>query len=356
MKRAGALVLMCLMLGGCLATVTGADTKKSGPQAEELYYGVGEVGGAGKRLIPYTTLTGYLNSAGEGASMGMRVLTGQAARVAPARNPVAVAAGDSGVFVIDGTTNSLYRFRWNAAGAAAEGGLGRPEYVRLGMLSGLDEPNDVFVAPGGEVFIADGKGHKVVRYNADGRRELDFTDRENLNHPVSVTVDARGLRIFVADGLYDRIVVFGPKGNSLYAIGFRGDAKGGFQNIRGMVQGKNGLLYVVNGVRQQVQIYGLDGTYMGAFGQGTFSEPDGMAVDDDGRIYISDKFNHRILIFSDGKLVEVYGRYGAKAGEFNQPSRLTYHKGLLYVADRENRRVQVFKVVPEKFLASGEMK
>ena len=32
MKRAGALVLACLMLSGCLATVVG-ETAKSGPQA-----------------------------------------------------------------------------------------------------------------------------------------------------------------------------------------------------------------------------------------------------------------------------------------------------------------------------------
>ncbi|MBX9634299.1 MAG: hypothetical protein K2X44_04890 [Magnetospirillum sp.] len=355
MKRGAALVLLCLLLSGCLATITGAeDNRKAGPAGEELYYSVGEVGGAGRRLIPYTTLTGYLAAAGSGTSASLRFISGVAERMPTSRHPVAIAAGDGGVYVLDDTTHSLYRFRWQADGNTnANGGLSKPEYVRLRMLSELEEPNDVFVGPDGDVFIADGKGHKVVRYDPDGRIKTEFTDRENLNHPVSVAVDSRGLRIFVADGLYDRVVVFNPQAMSLYGIGFRGDGPGGFKNIRGMVQGRNGLLYVVNGVRQQVQAYGLDGTYMGAFGQGTFSEPDGIAVDDDNRIFLSDRFNHRILVFAEGKLVEVFGRHGTKAGEFNQPGRLTYHKGLLYVVDRENNRVQVFKVVPEKFLASG---
>ncbi|MBC7952848.1 MAG: NHL repeat-containing protein [Rhodospirillaceae bacterium] len=358
MKWGPVLALMCLTLSGCLTAITGADgTRKGGPENEALYYSVGEVGGAGKRLIPYTTLTGYMTAAGSGTSASMRLLAGLGERIAPSRHPVAIAAGEGGVYVLDGRSQSLYRFRWHADGVenstGANGGLSKPDYVRLRMLTELEEANDVFVAPDGDVFITDGKGHKVVRYDADGRPKMEFTDAENLNHPVSVAVDSRGLRIFVADGLFDRVVVFNPQAVSLYGIGFRGDGPGGFKNIRGMVQGRNGLLYVVNGVRQQVQAYGLDGTYMGAFGQGTFSDPDGITVDDDNRVYISDRFNHRILIFADGKLVEMFGRHGTKAGEFSQPGRLTYYKGLLYVVDRENNRVQVFKVVPEKFLASG---
>lgn len=353
MKRAAALVAI-LMLAGCLAGETGPGPRTD---ATTRYFGVGEVGGAGRRLIPYTTIEGYLHSAGKGPSMASQVLTGLTDRRAQVREPLAVGAGEHGVYIIDGDTQSLYRFRWQIEGhddpkhlADEHNGLTHPEFVRLRVLSELDEPNDLFVAPNGDLFISDGKAGRVVQYDKDGNLVRDYRDAENLNRPVSVTVDSRGLRIFVADSLYDRVVVFNPQGVSLYGIGFRGDGPGGFKNIRTMVQGRNGILYVVNGVRQQIQAYGVDGTYVGSFGQGTFTDPEGLAADDGNRLFLSDRFNHRLMVFKDGKLVETYGRHGFKAGEFNQPGRLAYYKGYLYVVDRRNARIQVFKVVPEDFL------
>jgi DNA-binding beta-propeller fold protein YncE len=351
-------LVAALLLSGCVVT---GETAHQGDPANTMLYSVGEGGGAGKRLIPFTTLAGYLAASGSGTAHSLQVLAGLSERQPVARQPVAVAAGEQGVYIIDAATHALYRFRWQADGSQPDPeqvkrGLAHAELTRLRILTDIEEPKDLFVAPNGDVFISDGKGRKVVRYDRDGQPLQDFVDAENLNQPVSATIDARGLRIFVADGLYDRIVVFSPQGRSLYGIGFRGDGPGGFKNIRTMVQGRDGLLYVVNGMRQQIQTYGLDGTYIASFGQGTFSEPEGIAIDDENRLYLTDRFNHRILIFAGGKLVETYGRHGTRAGEFNQPGRLAYYKGMLYVADHENSRIQVFKVVPEKLArdAAGE--
>lgn len=349
--------LFAALLAGCVHAATDAPIRSD---TTTQYYGVGEGGGAGKRLIPYTTLTGYLHSAGAGTGTTMRMLAGLAERRALMRNPVAVGAGEHGVYLIDGETQALYRFRWQIEGhdepehlTDSHGGLSHPEFVRLRVLTELDEPNDLFVAPNGDLFVSDGKGGRVVRYDKDGTPLGEFRDKENLKRPVSVTVDSRNLRVFVADSLYDRIVVFNPQGMSLYGIGFRGDGPGGFKNIRTMVQGRNGIVYVVNGLRQQIQAYGVDGTFVGSFGQGTFTDPEGIAVDDENRLYLADRFNHRLLVFRDGKLVETYGEYGIRAGKFNQPGRLAYYKGHLFVADRQNSRIQVFKVVPESFLKSS---
>lgn len=353
--------LIAIVLAAC---VHGGPDAPVRTDTTTQYYGVGEGGGAGKRLIPYTTLTGYLHSTATGTGATVRMLAGLAERRAVMRDPVAVGAGEHGVYLIDGETQGLYRFRWQVEGhdspehlAEEHGGMTHPEFVRLRRLTELDEPNDLFVAPGGDLFISDGKSGRVARYDKDGNPLGEFRDAENLKRPVSVTVDSRGLRVFVADSLYDRVVVFNSQGMSLYGIGFRGDGPGGFKNIRTMVQGRNGILYVVNGVRQQIQAYGVDGTFIGSFGQGTFTDPEGITVDDDNRLYLADRFNHRLVVYRDGRLVESYGTHGIKAGQFNQPGRLAYYKGYLFVADRRNARVQVFKVVPESFLTSrGEVR
>lgn len=349
MKRAFA-ALLSLTLAAC--GVVG-DSPRQKASDVPLYYTVGEGGGRGKRLIPYTTLSGFVAFGSDQASKTIKLLAGLQERTPLVRKPVAIGASDAGVFVIDEETQSLYRFNWpKTAGKEGEGDS-KATFSRIRTLGDLREPNDLFASVDGTVYISDGKGRKVMQVDRDGRFLKEFTDKENLNQPVSVTVDQRGLRIFVADGLYDRVVVFGPDGRALYGIGERGDGPDNFKHIRGMVQGRNGLLYVVNGLQQKIQAYGLDGTFMGSFGQGAFSSPEGIAVDDDGRLYLVDRLTHRILIFRDGKLVEQYGRHGARPGEFNQPSRLAFHNGMLFVADTGNGRVQVFKVVPENFLSEG---
>ena len=54
--------------------------------------------------------------------------------------------------------------------------------------------------------------------------------------------------------------------------------------------------------------------------------------------------NARLLKFdSTGKFIKSWGKWGNGDGEFDQPHALAFDsKGLLYVGDRNNNRVQVF--------------
>lgn len=76
-----------------------------------------------------------------------------------------------------------------------------------------------------------------------------------------------------------------------------------------------------------------------------FNRPTDVAVLDDGSFYVSDGYgNSRIIKFSSaGKYLFKWGTKGDKEGEFNIPHAINLdEKGNVYVADRENRRVQVF--------------
>ncbi len=76
-----------------------------------------------------------------------------------------------------------------------------------------------------------------------------------------------------------------------------------------------------------------------------FDRPTDIAVADDGSFYVSDGYgNSRIIKFSSsGQYLFQWGTYGNKPGEFNIPHAITIDKkGNLYVADRQNNRIQVF--------------
>jgi len=76
-----------------------------------------------------------------------------------------------------------------------------------------------------------------------------------------------------------------------------------------------------------------------------FNLPTDIAVADDGSFYVSDGYgNSRVVKFSStGKYIKAWGRYGNKPGEFKIPHGIAIDQNnTLYVADRQNNRVQLF--------------
>jgi sugar lactone lactonase YvrE len=92
---------------------------------------------------------------------------------------------------------------------------------------------------------------------------------------------------------------------------------------------------------------------------GQFSYPRGVAVDNDGGIYVADSRNHRIVKINgkDGKYVTDFGGLfkvdggdpkkitGSAPGKLNEPNDITFGPDdTVYVMDTWNNRVQVFNL------------
>jgi hypothetical protein len=78
---------------------------------------------------------------------------------------------------------------------------------------------------------------------------------------------------------------------------------------------------------------------------GLFRQPTDVTWDTEGNIFISDGYiNSRVAKFDkNGVWVKQWGDRGNKPGEFNTPHSIASDaKGNIYVADRGNRRIQVF--------------
>ncbi len=78
---------------------------------------------------------------------------------------------------------------------------------------------------------------------------------------------------------------------------------------------------------------------------GRFRQPTDVTWGPDGTIYISDGYvNSRVAkISKDGDWIKSWGKRGKGPGEFNTPHSIAADlKGNIYVADRANRRIQVF--------------
>ena len=78
---------------------------------------------------------------------------------------------------------------------------------------------------------------------------------------------------------------------------------------------------------------------------GQFRQPTDVTWDTQGNIFISDGYiNSRVAKYDkNGDWVKQWGERGNKPGEFNTPHSIAADaKGTIYVADRGNRRIQVF--------------
>ena len=122
-----------------------------------------------------------------------------------------------------------------------------------------------------------------------------------------------------------------------------------------VARGSGRLLYVLNRPSENsprgnwIAKCTIDDEYLGTFGaygteEGEFTWPNGLAVDQQGSVYITDEWLNRISVFDEnGKLQHTWGREGDCSGQLNRPAGITFDsKGNLLVADSLNHRIQRF--------------
>ncbi|MEO8006006.1 MAG: peptidyl-alpha-hydroxyglycine alpha-amidating lyase family protein [Betaproteobacteria bacterium] len=165
----------------------------------------------------------------------------------------------------------------------------------------------------------------------------------------AVAVDSKD-RVYVFNRGEHPMMVFDRDGNFLRSWG-----EGVFHRAHGLHIGPDETLYCTDDGDHSVRKCTLDGKVLltiGIPGKPTpymsgepFHRCTHTALSPRGDIYISDGYgNSRVHKYSpDGKLLKSWGESGTGPGEFNIPHNLCCDPdGWVYVADRENHRVQVF--------------
>jgi DNA-binding beta-propeller fold protein YncE len=174
----------------------------------------------------------------------------------------------------------------------------------------------------------------------------------------------------VADTQQDQIIVYdvdtlkllrriGTAGKSHYLT-----TPGDFGGPQGVAVDEDGNVYVTDTMNDRVEIFDADGHFISTFGKngdgpGYFARPKGIAVDGDGHIWVADEVQDRLQVFNrEGQLLTYIGM-----GHGNLPGQF---KALVGVAiDKQNRvftsedypgRVQMFRYVTDAEAAAEKAK
>ncbi len=127
-------------------------------------------------------------------------------------------------------------------------------------------------------------------------------------------------------------------------------------SIVDLTKDRQGNLYFLSEQWGRVFVYDKNETFLFSFGdkggdRGKLARARGIAVDDNnGRIYIADYLRHTILVYDmTGQWLYEIGNKGSKPGDFFYPSSVEVNnRGLLFVADTFNHRVQIFSIKIEE--------
>lgn len=229
----------------------------------------------------------------------------------------------------------------------------------------FNEPTGIAISDG-EVFVSDGRNHRIQVFDFEGNALRQF-GIDQLERPMNLTIVNNEL--YVADYFADQIKIFSLQGDYLRSIGKPGFGQGEFVIPGGVAVANNGDLYVAEFKTQRVQQLRADGSFVrqwgltnevGTFG-GKLRYPTDVALGKDGTLFIADGYNDRVLaIGANGELLNKWGGpfamniLGSFNGWFATITGISVGpSGNVFVADFYNDRVQKFSPTGEFLTAFG---
>lgn len=160
-----------------------------------------------------------------------------------------------------------------------------------------------------------------------------------LAKPISARL--RGDRLYVADTVFNTVVVYDLRTGEAHRL--RGDRGiGKISQPNNLAFDEAGRLYVADAVRQAVLVYNPDESFHAAWGRPGEIRPVDVAAEN-GELFVCSAANHQIEVWSaeDGEHLRTFGGLGSDPGEFFIPTHIDLDgNGHLFITDTGNFRVQ----------------
>jgi sugar lactone lactonase YvrE len=241
----------------------------------------------------------------------------------------------------------------------------------------FNNPYGLAIDGGGNLYVSDVSNHRIRKIAPDGTvttlagKRQGFSDRKGqlamFDHPYGVAVDKSG-NVYVADSYNNRIRMITPdgststlagNGNDGFVDGLSSDAE--FYVPIGIAIDQQGNLYVGDEGNSSVRKITPDGRVATLAGSGKFSFADGVgknavfnapgaiAIDSHNNLFVADYLNNCIRKVSpEGEVRKIAGSRekgfadgSPSEAEFYYPFGIAVDgNGVVYVADQFNHRIR----------------
>jgi DNA-binding beta-propeller fold protein YncE len=225
--------------------------------------------------------------------------------------------------------------------------FGEGRYVR---------PHGMRIDSQGSIWTTDVAGHTVTKLNPAGEVLLTLGTRGQpgawdegsnsrlLNEPTDIGFAPNG-DVLIVEGHgrgEGRVLRFDRSGAFIKSWGGKGAAPGQFDQPHSILVNAQGQVLVADRENRRVQIFDLDGRFIGAWKFAGL--PCGLQLGPDRQVYLASGFAGQILRLSpDGKAVAMMGQPGKGLGEFGEAHYLAFApSGDIYVADTVNAALHRF--------------
>ena len=257
------------------------------------------------------------------------------------KQPEGVACNEKSLLIVGDTGNDRllrYYYQDRSLKAGSE--------IKVQQLS---NPIRLQINSKGEIFTLDGKKRRILRLNPDGTFK-GYVDGEGIPSPStfvprSFKVDPQN-NLYILDIFSARVLVLNPEGKYQKQVPFPNEY-GFFSDLS--VDSK-GTLFLIDCVKAMVFSAARDANSFFPLTKSLreyLNFPTSMTMDNRGTLYVVDENGGGIVILGrDGAYLGRQLSLGWNEGLLYYPSQMCVNeKGEVFIADRGNSRVQIFTLM-----------
>ena len=214
---------------------------------------------------------------------------------------------------------------------------------------------------GGSMYVAEYEPCRISVFGKEGERVAVIGGKKappfGGASPVCVTVDEEG-NIYTATTAH-KLCVLTREGGLVRSVGKEGKGHGEFRNPSD-VKVHKGHVYVCDRDNDRIQVFDQKLTYVRTIGtmgtgEGQFNMPRKMAFDRQGRMFVSDGTKYRIQVFGEtGEYLYQFCRGSSTEDDVNYSAGLHIEKDFLYVSEWNTHTISVFTLSGEFLAAIGQ--
>ncbi|MBI5903348.1 MAG: hypothetical protein HZB84_07710 [Deltaproteobacteria bacterium] len=213
---------------------------------------------------------------------------------------------------------------------------------RIGPSKGVVRPFSIAIKDSRIYLSEEGKNHvDILSYRGEPIKEMKPGDVPFV--PGRVSIDDEG-KAYVINKAATNCMIFDKNDEFAGYLGAR------FESLADVAVSKDRIYLLTPHDRQAIQVYDRDGGFIRGFEAlygmgGTLGLPIAAKVDKYGLLWVLDAMNGIIVFDEDGKAVARMGESGYGRGQLFFPVDIDIDdEDMLYIAEKEAKRISVFKV------------